>query len=65
MLARTGFVSFQEYAQLMALQAQQAETDAMLGDKKSSNKAQALNELYADARKGGDFNEMYKAQYNM
>lgn len=49
----------------MALQAQQAETDAMLGNKKSSNKAQALNELYTDAKKGSNFNEMYKAQYSM
>jgi Ca2+-binding EF-hand superfamily protein len=40
-----GFVSFQEYAQQMALQAQQAELESMYagGDNK---KAQAYNELY-------------------
>ena len=60
-----GYVSFQEYAQQMALQAQQAEAEAAYGTGKSSKKAQALNELYADATKGDNFNEMYKNQYNM
>ena len=58
-----GFVSFQEYAQQMALQAQKAESDALYG--KSDKKAQALNDLYGDATKGADFNGMYKNQYNM
>ena len=57
-------MSFQEYAQQMALQAQQAEAEATYGSSKT-NKAQALNELYNDATKGSNFNDMYKAQYNM
>ncbi|KAL7580441.1 hypothetical protein ACA910_004461 [Epithemia clementina (nom. ined.)] len=44
---KDGYVSFQEYAQQMALQAQQAEKDALkTGTGKSSQKAKALNELY-------------------
>lgn len=48
----------------MALQAQQAESDALYGSK-SDKKAQALNDLYGDATKGATFNEMYKNQYNI
>jgi hypothetical protein len=59
-LLLAGFVSFQEYAQQMALQAQKAETEAMYGNTKDANKAQALNDLYGDARKGN-----YKNQYAM
>lgn len=44
----------------MALQAQKAETEAMYGNTKDANKAQALNDLYGDARKGN-----YKNQYAM
>lgn len=48
----------------MALQAQKAENDAMYGNTKQSNKAQALNDLYGDAKKGSNFNEMHRKQYN-
>ena len=40
-----GYVSFQEYAQQMALQAQQAELEQMYSSEKKQ-KAEALNELY-------------------
>lgn len=61
-----GFVSFQEYAQQMALQVQQAELEAAHGTGGgNTKKAQALNELYSDATKGSTFNEMYKNQYNL
>lgn len=49
-----GYVSFQEYAQQMALQAQQAELEQMYGDKKTDNKKQqALNDLYKETQKAG------------
>jgi len=60
-----GFVSFQEYAQQMALQAQQAEKDAMKGGG-SGEKAQALSDLYgASTQKkgqggGASFEDVYK-----
>jgi len=41
-----GFVSFQEYSQQMALQAQQAEADQLYGDGSGSQKAQAMQGLY-------------------
>ncbi|GKZ01265.1 hypothetical protein MPSEU_001077500 [Mayamaea pseudoterrestris] len=47
-----GYVSFQEYAQQMALQAQKAEQAQLYGDKKSTQKNQALQDLYKDAAKG-------------
>lgn len=44
-----GFVSFQEYAQQMALQAQKAEMEEMYGDSSgSSAKSQGLNDLYKE-----------------
>jgi hypothetical protein len=50
-------VSFQEYAQQMALQAQQAEHDQMYGksggDSSKKAQAQALKDLYSDSMKGG------------
>jgi len=62
-----GFVSFQEYAQQMALQAQQAELEQLYGSKDSgkasgSKKAQSLQDLYGETKKAGNFNDMY-AQY--
>lgn len=49
-----GYVSFQEYSQQMSIVAAQAERDQMQspGDKQ---KAQALNDLYNAAKKGGDY----------
>jgi hypothetical protein len=47
-----GYVSFQEYAQQMALQAQKAEQEQLYGDMKNSQKNQALQDLYKDASKG-------------
>ena len=46
-----GYVSFQEYSQQMALQAQQAELEQLYGggDSESSQKAQALQDLYNSA----------------
>jgi Ca2+-binding EF-hand superfamily protein len=44
-----GFVSFQEYSQQMALQAQQAELEQMYSDEKKE-KARALNDMYNSAR---------------
>jgi hypothetical protein len=47
-------VSFQEYSQQMALQAQQAELEQMYGKSGGDNKkAQALKDLYSDTKKGG------------
>jgi Ca2+-binding EF-hand superfamily protein len=60
-----GFVSFQEYAQQMALQAQQAELEQLYGGKNnaaSKKKAQALNDLAGSAKKGGAKKDVY-AQY--
>jgi len=47
-----GFVSFQEYSQQMALQAQQAELEQMYSAEKQQ-KAQALNDMYKSAAGGG------------
>jgi hypothetical protein len=49
-----GFVSFQEYSQQMALQAQQAELEQLYGGGSSSDKqkAQAMNDLYKASRGG-------------
>jgi hypothetical protein len=50
-----GYVSFQEYSQQMALQAQQAELEQLYGGggSESSQKAQALQDLYNSAQAGG------------
>jgi hypothetical protein len=49
-----GYVSFQEYSQQMALQAQQAELEQMYGKSGGDNKkAQALKDMYSDTKKGG------------
>ena len=47
-----GYVSFQEYAQQMALQAQKAEQEQLYGNSKNKAKNQALQDLYKDAAKG-------------
>lgn len=48
-----GFVSFKEYAQQMALQAQQAELEEMYGTSKGTNKKtnQGLQDLYKETAK--------------
>jgi hypothetical protein len=51
-----GYVSFQEYSQQMALQAQQAELDAMYGSGKDGKKAEAIKNLYESTKKGSNFN---------
>jgi hypothetical protein len=58
-----GFVSFQEYAQQMALQAQQAEKEQMYGASSGSSnkKAEAYAQLYGETQKGGGFNDVYNA----
>lgn len=50
-----GHVSFQEYSQQMALQAQQAELEELYGGggSESSQKAQALHDLYTHSQGGG------------
>jgi hypothetical protein len=50
-----GHVSFQEYSQQMALQAQQAELEQMYGKSGDNKKAQALKDMYADSKKGMKF----------
>jgi hypothetical protein len=52
-------VSFQEYAQQMALQAQKAEQDQLYGDGKNTQKNKALQDLYKDANKGAKLKNMY------
>lgn len=47
-----GFVSFQEYSQQMALQAQQAELEELYSTEQSNQKAQALNDMYNSAKGG-------------
>lgn len=48
-----GFVSFQEYSQQMALQAQQAELEELYsGSAGDKQKAQALNDMYKSSRSG-------------
>lgn len=64
-----GFVSFQEYAEQMALQTQQAELEAAAGGG-SVDKAQALNDMYGSstgagqkkAGQGASFEDIY-SQY--
>ncbi len=62
-----GYVSFQEYAQQMALQAQQAELDLSKKDKQGSsstsataaNKAKGLQNLYGETKKADTFKDLY------
>jgi len=60
-----GYVSFQEYAQQMAVQAQQAEMDQYYAQsegksgRKEAAKANALYDLYGSATKGDNFNDLY------
>lgn len=64
-----GFVSFQEYAQQMKLQAQKAEKEAQQAHhagnsaaaNKAGQKAQAVRGLYGDTRKADTFNDLYAA----
>jgi Ca2+-binding EF-hand superfamily protein len=53
-----GYVSFQEYSQQMALQAEQAELEELYsgGGAESKQKAQALQDLYNSAKAG----DMYR-----
>ena len=53
-----GFVSFKEYAQQMALQAQKAEKEQMYGGGGDSQKAQAYNAMAGKANQG-NFQDMY------
>eukprot|EP00568_Trieres_chinensis_P010162 CAMPEP_0183291432 /NCGR_PEP_ID=MMETSP0160_2-20130417/865_1 /TAXON_ID=2839 ORGANISM="Odontella Sinensis, Strain Grunow 1884" /NCGR_SAMPLE_ID=MMETSP0160_2 /ASSEMBLY_ACC=CAM_ASM_000250 /LENGTH=270 /DNA_ID=CAMNT_0025452243 /DNA_START=40 /DNA_END=852 /DNA_ORIENTATION=- len=63
-----GYVSFQEYAQQMKLQAQQAEAETrraqQAGNQQKAqaaqNKAQAIKGLYGDTRKSDGFNDLYE-----
>lgn len=55
-----GYVSFQEYAQQMALQAQQAELEQLYGGG-SNKKAQALSDMAGHAQ-SGNFQDVY-SQY--
>lgn len=61
-----GFVSFQEYAQQMALQVQQAEWDkqyadqAGRGNKAADAKASALKNLYGEGQKASDIYNNYR-----
>lgn len=56
-----GYVSFQEYAQQMALQAQKAEQEQLYGDSKNKQKNQALQDFYNEAARGtsAQFKNMY------
>ncbi|KAL7509406.1 hypothetical protein ACHAXN_008338 [Cyclotella atomus] len=60
-----GYVSFQEYAQQMAVQAQQAEMEQYYAQsegksgRKEAAKANALYDLYGSATKGDGFNDLY------
>jgi hypothetical protein len=62
---KDGYVSFQEYAQQMAIQAQQAELDQYYAQsqgatgKKEAQKANALYDLYGSAANSGGFNDLY------
>lgn len=59
-----GFVSFQEYAQQMALQAQQAELEQLYGSGAGgAKKAQSLSDLYGETKQAGNFKELYGGQY--
>lgn len=61
-----GYVSFQEYAQQMALQVQQAERDkyyadqAGRGNKAADTKANALKNLYGDGKSAQDIYAQYR-----
>ena len=60
-----GYVSFQEYAQQMAVQAQQAELEQYYAQsqgqsgKKQAVKASALYDLYGSAAQSDGFNDLY------
>lgn len=59
-----GYVSFQEYAQQMALQVQQAEQEQHRaqqqgGGKAEAQRAQALQGLYGETKRGGGAQDMY------
>ncbi|KAK1746420.1 EF-hand domain-containing protein [Skeletonema marinoi] len=62
---KDGYVSFQEYAQQMAVQAQEAELDQYYAQsqgasgKKEAQKANALYDLYGSAADSGGFNDLY------
>jgi hypothetical protein len=62
---KDGYVSFQEYAQQMAVQAQQAELDQYYAQsqgasgKKEAQKANALYDLYGSATDSSGFNDLY------
>lgn len=62
-----GFVSFQEYAQQMALQVQQAELEqhsaqqAGASSSASAKKTAGMNSLYNDAKKYDSFQDLYAA----
>jgi len=60
---KDGFVSFQEYAQQMALQVQQAELEnyykQQAGQKTNSAAEKGLKDLYKETKKANDFNELY------
>ena len=56
-----GYVSFKEYAEQMALQAQKAEQDQLYGNGKDKQKNKALQDLYKDAAKGSG--NQYKNLY--
>ena len=64
-----GYVSFQEYAQQMALQVQQAEMEQYKAQQsggsgsKEAKKAQALQGLYGDSTKTDNFRDVY-GQYH-
>jgi Ca2+-binding EF-hand superfamily protein len=53
-----GYVSFQEYAQQMALQAQQAEKEQLYSGG-SAKKTQGLQDLYKETTKSGSFSDLY------
>uniref|UniRef100_A0A7S2R5Y4 EF-hand domain-containing protein n=1 Tax=Eucampia antarctica TaxID=49252 RepID=A0A7S2R5Y4_9STRA len=60
-----GYVSFQEYAQQMAVQVKKAEKEKRRADQQgvgsntAKQKAAALKGLYGDAKKGDSFNDLY------
>jgi len=62
---KDGYVSFQEYAQQMAVQAQQAELDQYYAQsqgqsgQKEAGKANALYDLYGSASGSDGFNDLY------
>ena len=65
-----GYVSFKEYSQQMAIQAQKAEKDAVQGDTKAAQKAKALGDMaYGSTtsqqkeqapKQTGTFDDIYK-----